>query len=131
MGSMSRETQVSASDSCDYPPPVCDPGPGHIGQGRIFLRTYRLRDASSQGRMIPEKTWTHRNGIYFLSLLPIQFVLYCMYCAEGLYCKRPIQCLASSEILTPTPSPPGECVPPCLWCGGSKHTLGGEGVGGQ
>ncbi len=30
---------------------------------------------------------------------------------EGLYCRRPIQCLASSEILTPpTPSPPGECV---------------------
>jgi hypothetical protein len=31
---------------------------------------------------------------------------------EGLYCKRPIQCQASSEILPPTPSPPGECVPP-------------------
>ncbi len=30
---------------------------------------------------------------------------------EGLYCKRPIQCLASSEILTPPPTPPGECVP--------------------
>ncbi len=31
---------------------------------------------------------------------------------EGLYCKRPIQCLASSEILTPPPtSPAGECVP--------------------
>ncbi len=29
---------------------------------------------------------------------------------EGLYCKRPIKCLASSEILTPhPPSPPGEC----------------------
>ncbi len=26
---------------------------------------------------------------------------------EGLYCKRPIHCLASSEILTPHPSPPG------------------------
>ncbi len=25
---------------------------------------------------------------------------------EGLYCKRPIQCLASSALLTPTPSPP-------------------------
>jgi hypothetical protein len=29
---------------------------------------------------------------------------------EGLYCKRPIKCQASYEILTP--SPPGECVPP-------------------
>ncbi len=27
--------QVSASNYCDYPPPVCDPGLGHIGQGRI------------------------------------------------------------------------------------------------
>jgi hypothetical protein len=50
---------------------------------------------------------------------------------DGLYCKRPIQCLASSEILTPTPSPPGECVPARLWCGGRTHSLGGEGVGGQ
>ncbi len=47
---------------------------------------------------------------------------------EGLYCKRPIQCLASSELLTPPP--PGECVPR-LWCGGRTHSLGGEGVGGQ
>jgi hypothetical protein len=43
---------------------------------------------------------------------------------ERLYCKRPIQCLASSKILTPIPSPPGECVPPPpprLWCEGG-HT---------
>jgi hypothetical protein len=37
---------------------------------------------------------------------------------EGLYCKRPIQCLASSEILTPHDA--GE---------GHMHSLGGEGVG--
>jgi hypothetical protein len=51
---------------------------------------------------------------------------------EGLYCKRPIQCLASSEILKPPPpppSPPGECVTLRLWCGGRTHSLGGEGVG--
>ncbi len=36
---------------------------------------------------------------------------------EGLQCKRPIQCLASSEILTPpTPSLPGECVPQPSCC---------------
>jgi hypothetical protein len=29
---------------------------------------------------------------------------------ERLYCKRPILCLSSSKILTPTPSPTGECV---------------------
>ncbi len=31
-----------------------------------------------------------------------------MYSVERLYCKRPILYLASSKILTPTPSPPGE-----------------------
>ncbi len=50
---------------------------------------------------------------------------------EGLYCKRPIQCLASSEILTPTPSPPAFGG----WVGGGgwvrTHSLGGEGVGVQ
>ncbi len=32
----------------------------------------------------------------------------------------------------PTPSPPGECVPPSpsLWCGGRTHSLGGGGGGG-
>ncbi len=52
---------------------------------------------------------------------------------ERLYCKRPIQCLASSKILTPPPpSPPGECLspPPRLWCEGRTHSQGGEGVGG-
>ncbi len=29
----------------------------------------------------------------------------------------------------PPPSPPGECVPFRLWCGGRTHSLGGEGVG--
>ncbi len=31
----------------------------------------------------------------------------------------------------PTSSPPGECVPSRLWCGGRTHSLGGEGVGGS
>jgi hypothetical protein len=31
------------------------------------------------------------------------------------------------KILTPTPSPPGECVPLRLWCGGRTHSLGEEG----
>jgi hypothetical protein len=38
----------------------------------------------------------------------------CSEGVEGLFCKRPIQCLVSSEILTPIPSPPGECVSPRL-----------------
>jgi hypothetical protein len=31
----------------------------------------------------------------------------------------------------PPPSPPGECVPPRLWCGGRTHSLGEEGGGGS
>jgi hypothetical protein len=49
---------------------------------------------------------------------------------ERLYCKRQIQCLASSKILTPPrppPPPPTEWVPPPprLWCGG-EDTLDGS-----
>jgi hypothetical protein len=48
---------------------------------------------------------------------------------EGLYCKRSIQCLASSEILTPHPLTARRVCNPRLWCGGRAHSLGGEGVG--
>ncbi len=42
---------------------------------------------------------------------------------EGLYCKRPIQCLASSEILTPHPlTAQGECTPPPAFGAGGGHT---------
>ncbi len=53
---------------------------------------------------------------------------------EWLYCKRPIQCLASSELLNPTPHRPASVIvyPPLrLWCGGRTHSLVGEGVGGS
>ncbi len=45
---------------------------------------------------------------------------------EGLYCKRPIQCLASSKILTPHPLTSWRvCTPPPrLWCMGRTHSLG-------
>ena len=58
--------------------------------------------------------------------------LYCVLYGidvEGLYCKRPIQCLASSEILTLHPSPSDECFPPPLRWG--EDTLArGRGGGG-
>ncbi len=44
---------------------------------------------------------------------------------EGLYCKRPIQCLASSEILTP--HCPASVYPPAFGAGGRTHSLIGEG----
>ena len=53
---------------------------------------------------------------------------------ERLYCKRPILCLVSSKILTPHPPHRPAIVyppPPCLWCGGKTHSLGGKGVGGH
>jgi hypothetical protein len=48
---------------------------------------------------------------------------------QGLYCKRPIQCLASSKLL-PHPLTARRVCTPHLWCGGRTQTLGGEGVGG-
>ncbi len=48
---------------------------------------------------------------------------------KWLYCKRPIQCLTSSKILTPLP--PGECAlcTPRLWCGWRTHSLRERGWG--
>jgi hypothetical protein len=51
---------------------------------------------------------------------------------EGLYCKRPTQCLAPSKILTLHPLTASRVFTPHrLWCRGRTHSLGGEGVGGQ
>jgi hypothetical protein len=67
--------------------------------------------ASEPGRLIQVLT----NGI----LIPV----------ERLYCKRPIQCLAFSKILTPHRLTARRVCTP-LWCGGRTHSLGGEGGGG-
>jgi hypothetical protein len=50
---------------------------------------------------------------------------------EGLYCKRPIQCLASSEILTPPPHPltARRVYPPAFGAGGGHTRLGERGWG--
>ncbi len=56
-------TQASESICCHYPPPVCGPGSGHIGQGcivqgyastksRILQGTHSSRDASSKVRIL-------------------------------------------------------------------------------
>ncbi len=50
---------------------------------------------------------------------------------ERLCCKRTIQCLASSKILTPTPLTARRVCTPRLWCGGRPHSLGGKGGGGS
>ncbi len=41
--------QVSASSSCDNPPPVCGLGSGHIGQGQ---GTYYTKDTASRGHIV-------------------------------------------------------------------------------
>ncbi len=64
-----------------------------------------------------------------LSSLFIRGISYRRFTVEGLYCKRPIQCLASSEILTPhPPHRPASVYPlPLVW--GKDTLLGEEGVG--
>jgi hypothetical protein len=49
---------------------------------------------------------------------------------EGLCCKRPIQCLAPSEILTPHPLTARRVCTPPPWCGG-RTLAGWRGGGGQ
>ncbi len=53
------------------------------------------------------------------------------YSVEGLYCKKPIQCLTSSKILTPHPLSARQVCTPRFWFGGKTHSLSGEGLGGQ
>ncbi len=54
-----------------------------------------------------------------------------VYIVEGLNYKRPIQCLASSKIWTPTPSPRRVCTPPPPPVGGGgPPPPGGRGGGG-
>ncbi len=48
------------------------------------------------------------------------------------YCKRAILFLSSSKILTPpSPSLPGECVPPAFVAGGEQTRRAERGMGGQ
>ncbi len=49
---------------------------------------------------------------------------------EGLNCKRPIQCLASSRILTTHPLTAWRVCTPRLWCVGRGDTLAGRRGGG-
>ncbi len=52
-------------------------------------------------------------------------------CVEGLYCKRPIQCPASSELLTPHPLTARRMSTPRLWCRGEDTLAGWRWGGGQ
>jgi hypothetical protein len=90
-------------------------------------KAYRKKYQSILGNEMEHKMWSGRSlrGHSLNCVLPMPPAV------ERFYCKRPIQYLASSEILIPNPSSPGECVSPRLWCGKRTHSLGGEGVGGQ
>ncbi len=61
---------------------------------------------------------------------PCEVVDYIQGTVEGLYCKRPIQCLASS-VDPPATHPPGECVPPPPPLVRGEDTLAGWRVGGS
>ncbi len=50
-------TQVSAKSCYDYPPPVCSPESGHVGQGRIVQGTLRPKGRIGQGRVVRGKTY--------------------------------------------------------------------------
>ncbi len=56
------ESQSSVSSCCDYPPPVCGPGSGHIGHVRIIRGTENTRDASFKENY----SGTARSGTHIL-----------------------------------------------------------------
>jgi hypothetical protein len=62
----------------------------------------------------------------------VYFISFPALTVERLYCKRPIQCLASSKILTPHPLTARRvCTPPTSMWGEDTHSLHGEGGGGS
>ena len=92
---------------------------------KFFLRNWHIKAQCVKGLL-------HRclNGAIGRSLMFVCSSLFLKVAmtniikrVEGLYCKRPIQCLASSEILTPHPSTPGvHCTPPPAFGAGGGHT---------
>ncbi len=101
--------------------------------------TFRHSILSNISKFIMNSCSSHEKVVelsaFFQKLLKLQESLYRLnykHMLERLYCKGPIQCLASSKILTPTPLTPRRvCTPPPSFFGaGGGHTgwRGGWGV---
>jgi hypothetical protein len=95
---------------------------------RIFAKLEAaMGGAGGRGPHISQPPWSNgkKKALDVGGPSSIDFIV------ERSYCKRPVQCLAYSKILTPTPSLPGECVPPAF-CAAGGHTRWVErGWGGQ
>ncbi len=80
-------TQDYASSRCDYLPPVCGPGSGHIGHGGMIQGTCRQRDASSKVTHRPRTSVRRHNGrghIVIAFLMPWTI----LYIAETVQCPH-------------------------------------------
>jgi hypothetical protein len=80
-------------------------------------------DGSSSWSSTGRRSWTRPTCTSY----SMKASLYCRLCSrlravERLNCKRPIQCLASSEILTPHPLTARRVCTPFLWWGERGHT---------
>ncbi len=85
----------------------------------------KLRWAGREaGDLIFQPLWSNgkKKALHMGGPSSIDFII------ERLYCKRPIQCLASSKILTPTPSLPSGCVPPEGQIRSSEAAMDGGGA---
>ncbi len=80
---------------------------------------------------VNDENLTEIDLLFSFYVVTDDYSLLCAKSVEGLYCKRPIQCLASSKILTPHPLTARRvCTLPPL-VRGRTHSLGGKGLGGQ
>jgi hypothetical protein len=134
MGANNPNYQVIATDYTSYAVVYSCTNLFFTNISKFFLRNWHIKAQCVKGLL-------HRclNGAIGRSLMFVCSSLFLKVAmtniikrVEGLYCKRPIQCLASSEILTPHPSTPGvHCTPPPAFGAGGGHTRWVEGVGGQ
>jgi hypothetical protein len=95
-----------------------------------ILRSYILRDHNSSAVNKIYKIFIAHFSAGSACLVPVSIdISHILYPIERLYCKRPIQCLASPKILTPHPPTGRRVCTPRLWCWVRTYSLGGKGVG--
>ncbi len=91
-----------------------------------ILRSYILRGHNSSAVNKIYKIFIAHFSAGSACLVSVSIdISHILYPVERLYCKRPIQFLASAKIMTPHPPTGRRVCSPRLWCGGGGGHMGG------